>query len=68
MIDITQEGFVWEVFDNPGECPEPDFWETTKERISSLLGPDGEPLIILLDRPKLGFDLRPAPQRNNDDV
>lgn len=28
-------------------------------RVSELLGPDGEPLRVGYERPKLGFDLRP---------
>ncbi len=30
-----------------------------KERISKLLGPDGEPLLVPIQRIAVGFDLRP---------
>lgn len=32
-------------------------------RISAVLGPDGEPLRVGFERPKLGFDLRPKGER-----
>ena len=32
-------------------------------RISELLGPDGEPLMVGYERPRLGFDLTPRGKR-----
>ncbi len=37
--------------------------EDDDTRVSALLGPDGNPLIIRRARPRIGFDLRPAQQK-----
>ena len=43
-----------------GYCPVPTVDMPRHERISALLGPDGEPLMVPYARPRLGFDLTPA--------
>ena len=49
----------WSLFnlEQDGFCPEVSVDEVRHERISALLGPDGEPLKVGFARPKLGFDL-----------
>lgn len=42
-----------------GECIYIQVDHSPAERISALLGPDGEPLRVGYERPKIGFDLRP---------
>lgn len=42
-----------------GFCSGRDVESYAPFRISALLGPDGEPLRVGIERPKLGFDLRP---------
>ncbi len=59
MINITQGGHYWEQLDHPDCCPQPDAWHAPAERISALLGPDGEPLMVPFERRKIGFDLTP---------
>lgn len=59
MIDLTQAGHYWPELDSATECPAPDVWHSPAERISELLGPDGEPLRVSYPRPRLGFDLTP---------
>ena len=59
MIVITQGGWSWDVLDSPGFTPDPEVWSAPHERVSELLGPDGEPLRVAYPRPKLGFDLTP---------
>ena len=60
MIDLTQHGWEWPILDAPGECPTPDVWHAPAERISALLGPDGEPLKVAFPRLRIGFDLTPT--------
>lgn len=57
MIDVTQAGWDWALLDAPGECPHPQLWHSPAERISELLGPDGEPLKVPYERPRIGFVL-----------
>lgn len=59
MINITQAGWDWALLDAPGQCPEPQLWHVPAERISELLGPDGEPLKVPYERPRIGFVLKP---------
>lgn len=59
MIDITQAGWDWALLDEPGGIPAPQVWHTPAERISQLLGPDGEPLLVPYPRNRIGFDLTP---------
>lgn len=49
----------WSLFalGQDGVCPSVTVDETRHERISALLGPDGEPLRVGYERPRLGFDL-----------
>ena len=65
MINETQGGWYWEVLDRSGagECPQPDVWRSESRRVSALLGPDGEPLMVPFERPAIGFDLRPRSNR-----
>ena len=59
MIVITQSGWKWTELDAPGFVANPDVFSAPAERVSELLGPDGEPLLVGYERPKLGFDLTP---------
>ena len=59
MIDITQAGHYWPELDAMAECPTPDLRHSPSERISELLGPDGEPLRVAYPRNRIGFDLTP---------
>lgn len=59
MINITQGDWKWDILDNKGQCPRPDVWFSPAERLSIVLGPDGEPLQVGYQRPRMGFDLRP---------
>jgi len=45
--------------DDDGWTANPEVFVSPSHRISSLLGPDGEPLLVSYPRPKLGFDLTP---------
>lgn len=53
----------WDVtpFSHTGQgfCADVQVDAPRHERISELLGPDGEPLRIGYSRPRLGFDLTP---------
>jgi hypothetical protein len=63
MIDITQAGWDWPVlYENEVEQPALTVSEPIRARVSAILGPDGEPLMVGYGRPKLGFDL--TPRRN----
>jgi hypothetical protein len=62
MIDITQSGWDWALLDALGKCANPQVWHTPAERISELLGPDGEPLTVPYPRNRIGFDLTPRGQ------
>jgi hypothetical protein len=57
MIDVTQAGW-WPEYDEPQQqsC---EVFDAPRARVSELLGPDGEPLMVGYERPKLGFDLTP---------
>lgn len=41
-----------------GYCGGYDIHDAPRYRVSELLGPDGEPLMVGIERPKMGFDLR----------
>lgn len=58
MINITQNEFYWPVLDHPAACPEPMLHDRPSERVSELLGMDGEPLLVPIPRHAMGFDLR----------
>jgi len=45
--------------DDEGFCREVDVIVPQHARVSALLGPDGQPLMVGYERPKLGFDLTP---------
>ena len=60
---ITRPEFGWYDFP-PGQCVAPQVYSAPAERVSALLGPDGEPLRVGYERPKLGFDLRPRNAKN----
>lgn len=63
MIDRTDPSLYWPVLDDPTECPWPEVWHTPTERLSALLGPDGEPLRVPFPRPRIGFDLTPRSKK-----
>lgn len=63
MINITQGGWNWDMLDSPAECPVPQLWHIPSERVSAVLGPDGEPLRVGYKRPRIGFDLTPREAR-----
>lgn len=44
-------------YDYP-EAPEITIFDRPSERVSALLGPDGEPLMVQFPRRAIGFDLR----------
>lgn len=58
MFDITQPDLDLTYLTH-SDCPMPDFWHAPAERVSALLGPDGEPLRVSYPRPRMGFDLTP---------
>lgn len=62
MIDITQFDWWAHDFDDP-EPHRISVFEGERDRVSELLGPDGEPLRIVRARPRIGFDLRPLVAR-----
>ena len=66
MINVTQGGYYWHQLDAPGDCPAPDVFDSPHDRISDLLGPDGEPLRVPYARPRLGFDLTPTAQQETN--
>lgn len=43
------------------EIPRPDItlFRSEARRVSEILGPDGDPLLVGFERPKFGFDLSP---------
>lgn len=49
----------WDDLNSHGESPVPMVYQRPSERVSRVLGPDGEPLHVGYERYKLGFDLRP---------
>lgn len=67
MIILNPEntGWPWGMLDHSkGASPVPLVHESGEAtRISAVLGPDGEPLRVGFERPKLGFDLRPKGER-----
>jgi hypothetical protein len=51
----------WSLFDIPqdtGTCAETSVDHYPSHRVSELLGPDGEPLLVPFPRRAIGFDLR----------
>lgn len=46
-----------------GWCAAVEVEDRPKWRVSSLLGPDGEPLMLAYERHPFGFDLRPKAER-----
>ena len=46
-----------------GHCPQPEVWHEPAERVSAVLGPDGEPLRVGYERRRIGFDLTPRAHR-----
>lgn len=64
MIDRhpTHGDTAWDNYDYPdNQSMFVDVPNST--RISELLGPDGEPLMVGYERPRLGFDLTPRGKR-----
>lgn len=55
----------WSLFalEQDGFCPGVTVDAPRHERISAILGPDGEPLKVGYARPRLGFDLTPRGKR-----
>lgn len=49
----------WDLDDLPqGYCSDVEIDHGPAVRVSALLGPDGNPLLVPFERPALGFDLR----------
>ena len=59
MIVNSQHGWHWPILDDLGPYISPEVWKSPAERVSELLGPDGEPLRIGFERNAIGFDLSP---------
>ena len=59
MFDVTQPDLDLDYLTHASPCPTPELWHAPAERVSALLGPDGEPLRVAYPRPKIGFDLTP---------
>lgn len=59
--------YVYDPLDD-GVVPTIEVWEDSDTRISEVLGPDGEKLIIRRARMKIGFDLRPGSGRSRSDL
>lgn len=57
MIIITQNGWDWDELYEYGPQQTSDIIEQVHTRLSEVLGPDGEQLVILKARPRIGFDL-----------
>jgi len=58
IIPDPSEMFDGVEYDEP-QAPDVTLFMPAHERVSELLGPDGNPLMVPFERPKLGFDLRP---------
>lgn len=58
--DLTHEMMTQDFFVNTDQPITID--HAPSARVSALLGPDGEPLLVFYPRIKLGFDLRPRGQ------
>jgi len=61
-VKIKMEGSWTEAMDGfptewGGRSSGLDVFASEHQRVSALLGPDGEPLMVGYSRPKLGFDL-----------
>ena len=56
---VYPEFAIWDYHFPEGQCVAPSVFCTPAERVSALLGPDGEPLRVGFERPRIGFDLRP---------
>ncbi len=55
--DLTE--YVMEPYYPDCEPIYPSLSYSPSERVSEVLGPDGEPLMVGYPRPAIGFDLRP---------
>lgn len=63
MIVTDPNSLSWDVEYKIPEQPEITLFMPTHHRVSELLGPDGEPLMVPFERPKLGFDLSPKSRK-----
>lgn len=66
MIDVKpMDGCDWRWTGQyeSGYCPQPEVWHEPAERVSAVLGPDGEPLRVGYERRRIGFDLTPRAHR-----
>ncbi len=59
MIVVEPQSWEWDDDVPHGQIETVTVFTSPHERISDLLGPDGEPLLVPYERPALGFDLRP---------
>jgi len=59
-VIVRDWSWVTDDMELEGYCAEVSVERPQAARVSNLLGPDGEPLMIGYDRPKLGFDLTPT--------
>lgn len=59
MIVLEPAAWEWDDQIPSGHIESVTVFTPSHERVSELLGPDGEPLMVPYPRPSLGFDLRP---------
>lgn len=59
MIDIKQPGLYWPILNEQRVYQATEVEVVPVERVSALLGPDGKPLMIPVERHRIGFDLTP---------
>lgn len=58
MIVYPQFGWgEWGIPTVDGACIAPQVWHQPAERVSAVLGPDGEPIKVGYERPQIGFGL-----------
>ena len=67
---MRQKSAITEVWDESpfahrgvGRCAEVQVTHDPAYRVSAILGPDGNPLLVGYERPKVGFDLTPRNKR-----
>lgn len=64
ILNHTNRQWEWGLDMHEGWCShDAQIYHAPATRQSALLGPDGEPLQIGYERPRLGFDLRPKSLR-----
>lgn len=66
MIVVEPASWEWDEDIPQGRMEPVTVFTPSHERVSELLGPDGEPLMVQYERPALGFDLRPKHERASE--